>query len=81
MSSGDGVARPIYDNGRRKETAEDVERIYTIATSVSKRLGYDESVYNVISEEASAYFAGEKSVDEVTKLINNRVLIVLSETR
>lgn len=81
MSSLDGVARPIYDNGRRKETAQDVERIYTIATSVSKRLGYDESVYNVISEEASAYFAGEKSVDEVTKLINNRVSIVLSETR
>ena len=32
-------------------------------------------------EEASAYFSGEKSVEEVTKLINNRVGIILTENR
>ena len=81
MSSDGGEARPIYDNGRRKETAADVERIYAVATSVSKLLVYDESVFDVIWEEATSYFSGEKSVDEVAKLINNRVSIVLSETR
>ena len=58
-----------------------MEHIYDIVMSTKKQLGYDESIYNVIMEEASAYFSGEKSVEEVTKLINNRVGIILTENR
>jgi multiple sugar transport system substrate-binding protein len=35
---------------------------------------------DIITEEASAYFAGDKSAEEVTKLIQNRVTIYLGET-
>ena len=79
--SDNGVTIPIYDQGTRYETAADVEHIYDIVMSTKKQLGYDESIYNVIMEEASAYFSGEKSVEEVTKLINNRVGIILTENR
>lgn len=79
--SDDGVTIPIYDQGMRYETPADVEHIYDIVLSVKKQLGYDESIYNVIMEEASAFFSGEKSVEEVTKLINNRVGIILTENR
>ena len=81
MIGDDGVTIPIYDQGTRYETAADVEHIYDIVMSTKKQLGYDESIYNVIMEEASAYFSGEKSVEEVTKLINNRVGIILTENR
>lgn len=77
----DGVSIPIYDRGKRYETAADVEHIYDIVLGVKKQLGYDENIYNVIMEEATAYFSGEKTVDEVVKLINNRVGIILTETR
>ena len=81
MVGDNGVTIPIYDQGTRYETAADVEHIYDIVMSAKKPLGYDESIYNVIMEEASAYFSGEKSVEEVTKLINNRVGIILTENR
>jgi hypothetical protein len=41
---------------------------------------YDSDIMNIITEEASAYFAGDKSAEEVTKLIQNRVSIYLGET-
>lgn len=41
---------------------------------------YDSDLYEIINEEAAAYFAGDKSADEVAKLIQNRVSIYLGET-
>jgi ABC-type glycerol-3-phosphate transport system substrate-binding protein len=41
---------------------------------------YDSDIMDIITEEASAYFAGDKSAEEVTKLIQNRVTIYLGET-
>lgn len=77
----DGVARPIYDHGERLQTAEDVERIYEIVLSANKQFGYNTRIYSVIAEEASAYFSGEKRIEEVASLIQDRVGIILSETR
>lgn len=41
---------------------------------------YDQDIYDIIDEEAAAYFAGDKSADEAAKLIQNRVSIYLGET-
>lgn len=41
---------------------------------------YDSNLYDIINEETAAYFAGDKSADEVAKLIQNRVSIYLGET-
>ena len=38
-------------------------------------------VNNIIKEEAAAYFAGNKSLDETVKLIQNRVSILVAESR
>ena len=42
---------------------------------------YDQAVLTIIKEEAQAFFAGEKSSDEVCKLIQNRVTTLLSEAK
>lgn len=36
-------------------------------------------IYSIIQEEAAAYFEGEKSVEEVQRLIQNRVTLYLNE--
>jgi len=38
-------------------------------------------VNNIIKEEASAYFAGDKPLEETVKLIQNRVSILVAESR
>ncbi len=40
---------------------------------------YDSDIMVIIEEEAGAYFAGDKSADEVANLIQNRVTIYLGE--
>jgi ABC-type glycerol-3-phosphate transport system substrate-binding protein len=41
---------------------------------------YDSDIIDIITEEAAAYYSGDKSAEEVTKLIQNRVSIYLGET-
>jgi ABC-type glycerol-3-phosphate transport system substrate-binding protein len=41
---------------------------------------YDSDIMDIITEEAAAYYSGDKSAEEVTKLIQNRVTIYLGET-
>lgn len=62
-------------------TAEDVETICQYALSAKKQAVYDLSLFNIIQEEASAYFAGTKTADEVLPLMESRITIFLAEGR
>jgi ABC-type glycerol-3-phosphate transport system substrate-binding protein len=42
---------------------------------------YDEEIINLVNEEASAYFAGEKSAEEVARIIQSRVSIYVRENQ
>ena len=42
---------------------------------------YDESIMKVINEEVQAYFEGQKSVDDIAKMIQSRVKIYVNEQR
>ena len=35
---------------------------------------------NIINEEAAAYFSGQKSAEEVAKIVQSRMQVYLSET-
>ena len=41
----------------------------------------EELVLNIITEEASGYFVGRKSLDETVGIIQNRVQVLLGEDR
>ena len=79
----DGViiqeAYPMYEE--RYATREDVETIYNYITHVKKQLMYDSSILDIIKEEASEYFAGKKSLDDVAAQAQSRVNIKLGEAR
>lgn len=77
--SGDIMIDAIYPMETRETTREDVERIYGYVTSVNKQLLYDASILDIIKEEASEYFGGKKSIDDVAAQAESRVNIKLGE--
>ena len=76
---GDGMIGMPYPGGRRYTTREEVDRIYGLVTSVKKQLRYDDSILDIIKEEASEYFGGKKSLDDVAAQAESRVNIKLGE--
>lgn len=62
-------------------TQEQVDYFMNIINGVDGSYQYDEELVTVVSEEAAAYFAGQKSAEEVAKLIQSRVQIYINEQR
>ena len=60
---------------------ERAETIKTLAQSTSKLLNYDQSILDIVTGEAQAYFAGQKSADEVARLVQSKVNIYVNEQR
>ena len=40
---------------------------------------YDESILEIVREETGGYFAGQKTLDETVKIIQNRVSLYVAE--
>ena len=61
-------------------TQAEVDMLKNFVSSVDKKMAsFGEDVLNIISEEAEPYFQGQKSVDEVTQIIQSRLSIYLKE--
>ncbi len=62
-------------------TKEQVDKIVSFVESVNKRAYYNEAITNIISEEAGAYFSGQKSARDVAGVIQSRVQVYVNENR
>lgn len=60
-------------------TQEQVDQILDLINATTAVFGYDESILNIISDEAAAYFAGEKSLDDTANMIQSRVNLYVAE--
>ena len=60
-------------------TQDEVNMLIDYFSTVDPIARYDESLTDIINEEANAYFKGTKSVDETASLIQSRASIYLSE--
>ena len=60
-------------------TKEQADRFLAVLNSADKCLEFDMKIYSIVREEAAAYFAGQKSPEEVAKLIQSKVGLYLSE--
>ncbi|MCD8325914.1 MAG: hypothetical protein LUC90_04270 [Lachnospiraceae bacterium] len=59
---------------------EQAGRWYEYLCSVNRRLSWNyEDVMSIVLEETGAYFAGQKSAEDVAQIIQSRVSIMLSE--
>ena len=65
------IAKPL--------TNEDVVKITNFIKSLTLVYDYNDSVNNIIFEEASAYFSGQKSAEEVADIIQSRLSIYVNE--
>ena len=53
-------------------TAEEADRALSVIENCSRMANYDDAVFNIVYEEAEYYFSGERSVDDVVRLIQFR---------
>lgn len=60
-------------------TQEQTDQILDLINATTAVYGYDESILNIISDEAAAYFAGEKSLDDTANMIQSRVNLYVAE--
>lgn len=60
-------------------TQEQADQILDLINATTAVYGYDESILNIISDEAAAYFAGEKSLDDTANMIQSRVNLYVAE--
>ncbi len=62
-------------------TEKDVEEFKKIVDQADGIKEMDENLTNIITEEAEAYFKGDKSVDEVAGIIQNRASTYVNENK
>lgn len=62
-------------------TEEEVAAIRGLIESIDHMVQNDEQICNIVTEEAAAYFGGQKSVEEVVEIIQNRANIYMNESK
>ena len=62
-----------------KPAQSDIDRINLLVKSVSRLSLYNDTVRNIVSEEAGAFFAGDRTSREAAEMIQNRVKLYLEE--
>lgn len=58
---------------------EDCDALYEVIYSANNSRVFDTNIWDIVSEEAKAYFDGDKTMDQVVKIIQNRVKTYMSE--
>ena len=77
-----GMPNPFpQDEFRAFLTEEMADEIIEFIKSLDHVLRYNVPVNNIIKEEAAQYFAGQKSLDDTVRIIQNRVSTYVSERR
>lgn len=61
-------------------TQEQIDMLKEIIAVAKPKASNDNQIMNIINEEAASFFSGQKSVDEVVNIIQNRVQIYVSES-
>ncbi len=72
----DGTEHYIY-----AMTQEQADKLWEAVTTCNKIVDYDTSIVDIVLEQAQAYYAGQKSAEEVARLIQNKVKIYINEQR
>ena len=88
----EGNKIPIARYGRWNEETGETEEVYAIEpeqidqlreliASTDKKANYDSDIFKIVSEEAAAFFQGQKTAEDVAKLIQSKANIFVNEQR
>ncbi len=75
----DGEGNQIPYDWEQPLTQEQVDQVRALIDNAVCRYRYDEQIQSIITEEAAAFFAGQKDAATVADLIQNRVQIYVDE--
>ena len=64
-----------------KATQADYDQLMALYNAVESVFYTDEKVLEIVSDEAAAYFAGDKGLDECAAQIQSRVKLYVNEQR
>lgn len=62
-------------------TQEEVDAVRDLVNRIDHVKRVDDQIYNIVLEEAEAYFNGQKSVEEVVQVIQSRANIYMNESK
>ena len=62
-------------------TQEQYDAVMDLINSTTSYLDYDQNVLDIITEEAAGYFAGSKTLEEASRLIQSRVNLYIQEQK
>lgn len=62
-------------------TQEHADQIMELIEKTDKTVSFDESIMNIVSEEAKIYFEGQKTAAETAAVIHSRVELYVNEQR
>ncbi len=72
-----------YTSGKQVKkkpmTQEEAKEFYDYVLSIDTMYEAETDIQNIISEEASAFFSGQKTAEEVAEIIQNRVNVYINE--
>jgi ABC-type glycerol-3-phosphate transport system substrate-binding protein len=58
-----------------------IEKVNKLITSISSAVNYDANISKIIEEEMEVFYKGDKTAQEVAKLIQNRVNTYINEIK
>ena len=70
-----------YVSIRTKFTTEDIDNLENVILSCSKADSVDAAINMILIEEMPAYFAGQKTLEQVIPVMQNRIQKVLDERK
>ena len=62
-------------------TQEQADKLWEAITTCTKVMNMDTSIYEIVNEQAQAFFSGQKSAEEVARLIQSKASIYVNEQR
>lgn len=62
-------------------TEEQVEQIRALILTTTKVADYNQEILDIVKEQAAPFFAGQKSAEEVAKLVQSKANIYVNEQR
>ena len=72
-----------YTSGKQVKknplTQEEAKEFYDYVVSIDTMYEAETDIKNIINEEASAFFSGQKTAEEVAEIIQNRVNVYINE--
>lgn len=86
--NGEKIPQPLvtYSNGAEEFSVyalsqADADNIVSFVESTTKILNIDVSILSIVEEQAEAFFQGQKSAEEVARLVQSKVSIYVNEQR